>query len=761
MVNIIVQYSEEVPDESKLESTYKNVKTSRNSPTRAMTVPSSSVKDILNKKNVEQIRYNQEVTTSQTQQSKEKVKQPEQKTERETKKQEQNNQTNQNTQQAHDELQAESAQEQNDQQAVQQNPNYTTATEQNISQSSWNLEVIQANYAWAENITGAEVKVAVIDTGFHTDHPDLQFSGGSSIFSDDPWTNDHTGHGTHVAGVVNSVSPGTDIYGIKIYHEKDVTEEGHPTTDVFNLTEGVWEALKHNPNIIVISSGFQGGDAGLRQAIQSATDQGTLVVAASGNGKASVDHPAAYPEVVSVSSVNKNLNPAGDTISGSKNELAAPGVSITSQSSPQSLYGYPYATLSGSSQAAPHVAGVAALVMQKHGLSATKTRSYMQNQARDLGSPSLLGNGLVQYLSPEEKAPLQENEDQDQQPSEESTNEQNDGQDSIQYGDDQNNNESSQDTNANQNDKQSNHSQNENQNNNSNQSSEKSNSSEVREENVQENDSNDQSENLDNEESSKEKNSSKSEEIPTQSTVWVNPNADGSQSTLNFDAIKSVSDNGTLAISIDSSMLDVNELVLSSNQVNQIIERNISILITKKKMEWVIPSTNFNRGETTLRFPFGHLTIPKTEQALSSIYTFSMRQNGEEIIEFEDPMIFRFVSEENWTSDEQAIYVWSNGKWREYSSQFAKTGVQTFANHTGTFAVFSRSAFQENQENANEDESDPEQTNNSENKTNTSGDSQTTNSETDSNNIIYWIIGIIATITFIGLLMFFYIKRSK
>jgi len=102
----------------------------------------------------------------------------------------------------------------------------------------------------------------------------------------------------------------------------------------------------------------------------------------------------------------------------------------------------------------------------------------------------------------------------------------------------------------------------------------------AQEESAQENDPNTHRENSDNNTSNNDS-ASENKENPTQFTVWVNPEASGSQSTLSSEAIKSVSNNGTLAVSIDSSISYVNELQLSANQVGQIIERNIHLLITK------------------------------------------------------------------------------------------------------------------------------------------------------------------------------------
>lgn len=357
MVDIIVNYTHQLPNEEELPDEFVNIRTAENHLTQAMTVPADALQSLKNNSLVKDIQYNHPIVPSQS--------------------------------------------------------TRTTQVPEDDASVQWNLNLVNAPTAWAEGINGTGIEIALVDTGFYADHPSLSFAGGASIFDDDPWTNDHTGHGTHVAGIIGSsrstaypgVAPGASLYGVKVYHEDDVTAHGFPTTDVFNLTEGIYKAMSFTPDIIVIASGFSGGDPSLEQAVQTAVNQGILVVTASGNGKGSIDYPAAYPQAISVSSVNHNLEAASDIISGAENELTAPGVGITSTTSPSSPHGYPRATLSGSSQAAPHVAGVAALLMQRYGTRGQTVRELLQKYARDLGSPSLFGYGLARYPSPRDEPP--------------------------------------------------------------------------------------------------------------------------------------------------------------------------------------------------------------------------------------------------------------------------------------------------------------------------------------------------------------------
>lgn len=302
--------------------------------------------------------------------------------------------------------------------------------DENYTLPQWNHNLLNLGAARQEGLTGAGVSVAVLDTGFYADHPDIQFAGGASLFDDDSWTNDHTGHGTHVAGIIGAlagsahpgVAPDVSLYGIKVYHQDEVDENGQPLTDIDNIADGIRMAVDMGVHIILISSGAGIDSEALHAAVTYAQNAGVLIVAAAGNGQSFVDYPAAYPEVVAVSSIDANLNPAGDIIYGAENEIAAPGVNITSLSTPDSPYGYPYVAMSGSSQAAPHVAGLAALLMQKYGANAALVREKLHEGAYDLGNENLYGYGLAGFLSegvmkkaePEPEAP-DSNEDEDQE----------------------------------------------------------------------------------------------------------------------------------------------------------------------------------------------------------------------------------------------------------------------------------------------------------------------------------------------------------
>lgn len=277
--------------------------------------------------------------------------------------------------------------------------------------NSWGAFRVGALLLHAQGIVGQGVSIAVLDTGIDASHPELAtcYRGGVNLVNpetpalDDSWN----GHGTHVAGILGAADNGSGVVGIApaadIYAVKVVSGSGFG--DVSDLIAGLEWAIANQIDIVNISLGTKVPSLALEQACQAAYEAGLLLVAAAGNTKnegGAVLYPAAFEQVIAVSATGRDDSAVWISAVGPQVELAAPGGEILS-----TVPGGGYAVLTGTSQAAPHVAGVAALLMAagRQDLDGNGTtdsqdlRLRLQQTAQDLGDPGVddtFGHGLAQ-----------------------------------------------------------------------------------------------------------------------------------------------------------------------------------------------------------------------------------------------------------------------------------------------------------------------------------------------------------------------------
>lgn len=237
----------------------------------------------------------------------------------------------------------------------------------------WGPRKIEADWAWNITLGNSEVLVAVVDTGIDWDHPDLAanyVSLGYDWVNDDPDPMDDNGHGTHCAGIIAAViNNSVGIAGlaqVRIMAEKGLNYEG--TGYSHWLANCIVHAVNQGAKIISMSWGSYFYSDLIHEAIKYAYENGVLLIAAAGNDAVSAkSYPAGYDEVIAVTATNQNDVPADFTNYGDWVELSAPGVNIYS-----TIWNNRYQYASGTSMAAPHVAGAAAL-----------TWSYFPNKSRD------------------------------------------------------------------------------------------------------------------------------------------------------------------------------------------------------------------------------------------------------------------------------------------------------------------------------------------------------------------------------------------
>ena len=244
------------------------------------------------------------------------------------------------------------------------------------------------------------VKVGIVDTGIQSNHPDLAgkvadcarsqgllpiLSGSIQVGS----CADDNGHGTHVAGTITAnANNGIGVTGVAFNSPLSICKAlGGPlgsgsTADVANCITWV-----HDKGAKVISMSLGGGaSTTLKQAVDYAWAgggaNGSVLVAAAGNdGDATLNYPAAYPNVVSVAATDDNDARASFSNANSDVEVAAPGVDVES-----SWNDGGYNTISGTSMATPHVSGVTAIIRDLNpSATAAQTVAKLDAAVDDLG----------------------------------------------------------------------------------------------------------------------------------------------------------------------------------------------------------------------------------------------------------------------------------------------------------------------------------------------------------------------------------------
>ncbi|KAA0550040.1 S8 family serine peptidase [Bacillus sp. BGMRC 2118] len=270
----------------------------------------------------------------------------------------------------------------------------STATIQAVhANQQWHYNMIKAPEAWTVTPGSSSVKIAVLDTGIDHNHPSLanfvntslgrSFAGGTTM--------DVQGHGTHVAGTIASYGQVSGVMqSATLIPVKVLGDNG--SGSLYGITQGILYAADIDADVINMSLGGGGYDQSMDEAVQTAVAEGTIVVAATGNdGASSISYPAAYSSVIAVGSVTSSKTRSSFSNYGTGLEVMAPGSSIYST--------YPnsrYSTLSGTSMATPHVAGVAGLIRAANpNISVAEARQILRDTAQYAGSSTQYGYGIV------------------------------------------------------------------------------------------------------------------------------------------------------------------------------------------------------------------------------------------------------------------------------------------------------------------------------------------------------------------------------
>jgi subtilisin family serine protease len=230
----------------------------------------------------------------------------------------------------------------------------------------WHESLLQLPAVWRKT-QGEDVRVAILDTGIDSDHPDLKDAViGVRDFTGEG-IEDGNGHGTHCAGIVAARENSIGFVGAAPKAElligKVLRNDGRGWMGW--ITAGINWALDQGADIISMSLGAPVGNSQLHMAVHSALADGAIMVCAAGNSghlfSNSIDYPGRYGSVISVGSHDRNGMPSGFSSRGGEIDFLAPGDGIWSTYKNGS-----YARLSGTSMATPFVAGLAALILARH-----------------------------------------------------------------------------------------------------------------------------------------------------------------------------------------------------------------------------------------------------------------------------------------------------------------------------------------------------------------------------------------------------------
>ncbi|MBI3298417.1 MAG: S8 family serine peptidase [Elusimicrobia bacterium] len=223
----------------------------------------------------------------------------------------------------------------------------------------WGVTAVKAPDLWARS-KGRGVRIGIIDTGIDGEHAALKenYRGGYNAVTEDGAPTDDHGHGTHVAGTVAANS--REVIGVapeaSLYSIKSIDSRGQAATA--DIIKGLEWAVKNKLQVVNMSLRKPHTEA-LELAVARTLAAGVIIVAAAGNGSgAAVEAPARYAGVIAVSASNADGGLADFSNKGPEVAFIAPGAEVVS-----TAMGGGVTTKSGTSMAAPHVAGLVALAI--------------------------------------------------------------------------------------------------------------------------------------------------------------------------------------------------------------------------------------------------------------------------------------------------------------------------------------------------------------------------------------------------------------
>lgn len=256
---------------------------------------------------------------------------------------------------------------------------------------NWALCALFPDRKISYHLEKPSIKIAVLDSGINDNISVLKgkVKDRYNTLSNSTLTNDQLGHGTMVASIISSspneytisgVNPYAELYDVQVLNEMGIGE-------VSNIVKGIEWAIEKQVDIINISFGVSDADESLEQVIYKALSSNIVVVAAAGNTFGlTVEYPAKYEGVYSISAVDENLKLYSHSARG-KIDYVFPGVNVPVINHHEELE-----LQSGTSFATAYATGILSLILQNN----NNLDDYLRCSSKKLEPVNKFGKGFIQ-----------------------------------------------------------------------------------------------------------------------------------------------------------------------------------------------------------------------------------------------------------------------------------------------------------------------------------------------------------------------------
>lgn len=247
-------------------------------------------------------------------------------------------------------------------------------------------------------LTGANVKVAVIDSGVDQNHPGFHGQVKKQVWLRSGTPLEEDDHGTHVAGTIHLMAPAAEIIDYRVFGK------GGKWGVSQAIAKAIKEAADSGCQVINMSLGGAFPNQEIKTAVQYAASKGVVIVCAAGNEGDNnpltneLSYPAAYKECISIAAVSKKEGLPVAVFSNSNTQVDYAGIGVDVVSFKP---GGGYQSMSGTSMACPHVAGLIACLLSNGKTAPSQIRKKLGSLAIDIGAEGFdnaTGVGFVTFL---------------------------------------------------------------------------------------------------------------------------------------------------------------------------------------------------------------------------------------------------------------------------------------------------------------------------------------------------------------------------